>query len=310
MRLQPVLQHLSLGSVASYENLTFAPILGPDAVSTEFLLPDEALQTGYFTVTESGDVETLLVDNRLDVPVFVPAGATFEGETQNRAARFAVIVAPRSGQVPLLVRCIEEGQPLVAATRFLGSEGILLPSARTGDVEQYTVWGTISHTIGQHNRTFDYSYGLRATDVTAYLDAVGREMSSQRGYVAAVRDEGSVSFYADVLGSQRLYARLHEKLWRGVAATARAAGRKCSSAKFTTSGRSDLLAFLRDAGQANVEPRRLRTGLLGTVCVGGGSVDVSALLDSGIPIQVSFRREPPGPPHLHVDGTVYRMLME
>ncbi len=294
MRLQPLLRHLSLGPTTTFENLSFSPVVGPSAIRDDLLLPDEALETGYFSVRECGRIEVLVVENRLGMNVFIPSGATFEAETQNRAAVFPVIVQARSREVPILVRCIEKGQPLRRGHRFLTSQAILLASARTGDVVQVDVWSTIGSTMsrwGVANVTSDYSTALRATALEDYLRAIGAPAPGQRGYVAAVRDRDGLSLYADILGSSELYARLHEKLWKSVAAVARAGSRRGECAPRS---RQELGAFVLDAGRQELEERPLVPGLLGTVCLSPVSdrTVVSALVYRGMPVQVSIRSEP------------------
>ena len=76
MKLHTLFEHLTLGPVTSYTNLSFVPVFGPDAIKDDLLLVDEALRTGYFTVTDSGQISLLLADNRFGMKIFVPSGAT------------------------------------------------------------------------------------------------------------------------------------------------------------------------------------------------------------------------------------------
>ena len=107
MKLHTLFEHLTLGPVTSYTNLSFVPVFGPDAIKDDLLLVDEALRTGYFTVTDSGQISLLLADSRLGMKIFVPSGAIVEGRTQNRVSEFPAVIPPRSKGVQLAVRCAE-----------------------------------------------------------------------------------------------------------------------------------------------------------------------------------------------------------
>ena len=59
MELHPFLRCLMLGPVTSHKNISVVGVFGADVIAEELLLLDEAMQTGYFTVTDSGQVSPL-----------------------------------------------------------------------------------------------------------------------------------------------------------------------------------------------------------------------------------------------------------
>ncbi len=161
-------------------------------------------------------------------------------------------------------------------------------------MSQGEVWDTISWTIrrGQlANPTNDYSAAVRRFELGDYLDAVGPPAEGQRGFIAAVRDGEHISFYADILGSQELYARLHERLWKSVAPEAKSAADRSA---FVDIERSAFVFVMAEASRMELGERRLRRGFIGTICLAGGPPAVSALVNAGGPIQISVRRELPG----------------
>ena len=289
MKLHTLFEHLTLGPVTSYTNLSFVPVFGPDAIKDDLLLVDEALRTGYFTVTDSGQISLLLADNRLGMKIFVPSGAIVEGRTQNRVSEFPAVIPPRSKGVQLAVRCAEQGQPLSAGSHFSSSETIIVASARSGSVDQRRTWDTISGTITSfqaHSPTSDYASAARSTDFVDYLSAIGPPLAGQRGYIAAIGGGHEVCFYADIFGSRKLYEPLHRRLWQSVAAVAKSTSRRPGAL-----AEADFSSFLMSAARMELVEEPTDPRLAGRVYLGHGSTAISALVCEDKLLQVALRRD-------------------
>ena len=95
----------------SFENLSVFLVHGEDATQTEILLPlDEAIEKGYLTVYETGEVGELEVENRSDWPVYIQSGSIVKGGRQDRMLPHDIIIAARSGKKPLASFCVEQGR--------------------------------------------------------------------------------------------------------------------------------------------------------------------------------------------------------
>lgn len=88
---------------------------------TDYLTLDEAMKLKVATVKEvgadeggeeevSGEVNTLLVSNSSDRPLFLMAGDLMLGGKQDRILAESVVVAPRTANQPIPVFCVEQGR--------------------------------------------------------------------------------------------------------------------------------------------------------------------------------------------------------
>ncbi len=88
---------------------------------TDYLTLDEAMKLKVATVKEvgaddggegevSGEVNTLLVSNSSDRPLFLMAGDLMLGGKQDRILAESVVVAPRTVNQPIPVFCVEQGR--------------------------------------------------------------------------------------------------------------------------------------------------------------------------------------------------------
>lgn len=225
---------------------------------------------------------------------------TFEGGTQNRAAIYPFIVPPQSGAINIPVHCVERGQGLVQGKTFRKSSTILMASARTTEttgsgatlVGQTRTWMGISRatsTFGlRENVTQDYTAVGRAegTGLVEYVAATGKAQNDQLGYIAAVRNNGQVFFYADIFGQRRLYQKLHEKLAQSVAAVARQVFRGD-----ITLGKDDFYKFLDEARTAELQEQKVDAQLLGKIYTADKPVNGIALMLEDSPVQLSLRRD-------------------
>lgn len=95
----------------SHGNLTLYMIHGkPGDTGKPPLTLQEALQRGSVRVRETGTVSELEIENLGDQDVFVQAGDIVKGGQQDRVVQLDLVLAPKSGRVPLAAFCVEHGR--------------------------------------------------------------------------------------------------------------------------------------------------------------------------------------------------------
>lgn len=296
MKLQELVQSLDLGEVVLFQNLAWMPLFGEDKVKEDLLTLDEAFEMdkgssqARLLVTESDIVQHLLVENRFDRKLFVPCGMIFEGESQNRASQYPTIIPAHSKTIKYPVHCAEQGQPLLHGTTYHSSSTIIQASARSGGVDQGRTWSSIASSQTSYrtqSRTHSYVDVVKGVDLSDYITAMGDSKPGQQGYIAAVRSNGDIYFYADVLGSNALLGKLYHKLCQSIAAVAKQL--HTSDLKI----RKDSFAtFLSEAGSVDMVEADMEGQELGTILVANTPVvEGSALLDQQRLIQLAMRRD-------------------
>jgi hypothetical protein len=94
----------------THENLAVYFIKGPSATGPVPLSLDEALEKGSVKVHETQTVSELEIENTGDEAVLVHAGDIVKGGQQDRVLTVTILVAPRSGRVPIASYCVERGR--------------------------------------------------------------------------------------------------------------------------------------------------------------------------------------------------------
>lgn len=286
---KPLLEGAEIGDVVAYRNMAFVPVFGENVFLGDVLLVDQAFGREGFTVADSpsGSARYIQIRNDLEVPVFVPAGATFEGPTQNRASKYPAVVSERTSVERFPVHCVQRGRPTRAGAGFTGSPGILVASARSGETHQHGTWDTVSDSItslGLRSGTEDYTVVDREADLGEYLEALGKPRNSQRGYVVAVRNNGNFSVYSDVFGNHELFKGLYDRLHRSVAVAAKQRG----SGDIQIS-KDQFRSFLEGAREAEWERRELGESI-GEIYVTTNPFQGTVLLYKNKPVQLSARK--------------------
>jgi hypothetical protein len=93
-----------------HQNLALFFIHGPSAAGKVPLTLEEALARGVVKVHETGDVNTLAIENLGSEEVFVQSGDLVKGGKQDRALTISMLLPPRSGRVAIGAFCVEEGR--------------------------------------------------------------------------------------------------------------------------------------------------------------------------------------------------------
>ncbi|MBX3503115.1 MAG: hypothetical protein KF889_27035 [Alphaproteobacteria bacterium] len=116
----------------THGNLTLYMIHGkPGDTGKPPLTLQEALQRGFVRVRETGNVDQLDIENVGDQDIFVQAGDIVKGGKQDRVVQLDLVLAPRSGRIPLAAFCVEAGRWAARGTedvRQFSSATTSLPS--------------------------------------------------------------------------------------------------------------------------------------------------------------------------------------
>jgi hypothetical protein len=118
-----------IGDPIRHESLTVFPLFAEANGAVDYLLADEAIQTGTVTVqevSEGGSVPDLLVENGGDSRVLFLEGEELVGAKQNRVLNTSLLL-PAKSKVKIPVSCVERGR-WAYHSRHFGSAGHHSPS--------------------------------------------------------------------------------------------------------------------------------------------------------------------------------------
>src|SRR6266571_4240465 len=93
-----------------HENLAIYLVHGNSSGGPVPLTLDEALTKKAAKVHETGDVNSLEIENVGDEPIFVQSGDIVKGGQQDRALTASLLLPPRSGRTRVAVFCVEHGR--------------------------------------------------------------------------------------------------------------------------------------------------------------------------------------------------------
>lgn len=279
---------ISIGDVVRYNSLAVARVYANDEFMENVLMIDEAIRNDGFSVTESGTVGRLTVDNKIDDKVFIACGALVEGASQNRYSLFPALVMPNS-HISLPVNCAEERQGLIGGSRgrYRTGDTIVMPSIRSGEVRQDVTWTRIMNTtviLNRMNPTRDYSHVEKTADIHDYIEAIGNPEDGQVGIVAGVRDGERTLFYTDFFGNHSILERVHAKLAKSFGIVARVHEGSADEVK-----KDDIINFLRKIEVAHGQKKPHVGG--GNLYVLESPVKGSILAYENNTVQVSMRQD-------------------
>lgn len=241
----------------------------------------EAQQTAQINVRQDGQtlqvqtrgggdvVNTLLVENRGDKPVFIMAGEIVKGGRQDRTIAQDSIIPPHSGPVDINVFCVEHGRWQGQTAQFTSAKLCADNSVRQKALVlkgQSEVWQAVAaknDKASAQPQTGTYLAAVSQGDVKKKVDErlarLLRRISGQAhvtGFVVAMN--GTV-VGADIFANPSICSKMQEKLLQSYVFDAEtddtAAGKKAPS-------RVEVAQLLNDvaAGKATIE-RNSRYGL-------------------------------------------------
>ena len=279
---------ITIGGVRRYRSLAVAPVYAKDDFREDVLMLDEAMKNRRFSVRESGEVRSLLIDNDMDNKVLIACGMLMEGLSQNRYSKYPCLVMPHT-HIELPVNCAQQGQGLVGGMRgrYDGSSTIVMPSIRSGEVSQDYAWNQIQHTtiiLHRMDPTRDYAYADRTADISDYIEAIGEPDDGQVGIVAGIRSGDQTLYYTDFFGNNKVLRSVHPKLAKSFGIVARVREGDAGDV-----GIDDLVAFMRSITMANGQRQDHAGG--GELYLLDNPVKGSVLVYDDSTVQVSMRQD-------------------
>jgi hypothetical protein len=232
-----VIETNSISGPIVHENLAVYFIRGKSAPGKVPLTLEEAMASGAVTVRETSNVNQLEIENLGNDEVFVQSGDIVKGGKQDRTLMVSLLLAPKSGAVPIASFCVEEGRwtargredarsfstasasvpsrelklamkaPMPAAAPPDGSSATLSrqrPSGGVGEAaetgrRQAQVWESVRAT--QSQLTGSLGAQVRSAQSASSLQlALENEklMDAQRGYINALKGAGEKD--EDIIG--------------------------------------------------------------------------------------------------------------
>ncbi|MCD6390348.1 MAG: hypothetical protein J7L69_13125 [Desulfobulbaceae bacterium] len=224
---------LQLDNPIGHRNLTLVPIRG-DSSELDYVLAAEAIEDGTLTVKEvsdSGDVNMLIVKNKGDKRVLLLDGEELIGAKQNRILNTTILIEANTTQ-KIPVSCVEQGRWNHVSSKF--SAGMYSPPemrskksrvvsrsyAQCGQAvsDQGEVWDDVeklSNDLNAHSptRAMKDVFFQRTADYDSYVRALPYSEGA-RGVVSAI----SGRFVAlDVLDKVQSFKHIWNRLVTGYA---------------------------------------------------------------------------------------------
>lgn len=94
----------------THENLAIFLVHGEDRIKGEFLTLQEAMEAKKLIVHETGNVNSLTIENVGKVKIYIQSGEIIKGGKQDRMFQYDYIVPAMSGKKPISSFCVEQGR--------------------------------------------------------------------------------------------------------------------------------------------------------------------------------------------------------
>jgi ARG and Rhodanese-Phosphatase-superfamily-associated Protein domain len=101
---------VQLSAPVVHDNLAVYFVHGASKPGPVPLTLAEALNKGVVRVSETGNVNTLAIENLGDEEIFVQAGDIVKGGRQDRTLMVSLLLPPKSGRIPIASFCVEHGR--------------------------------------------------------------------------------------------------------------------------------------------------------------------------------------------------------
>jgi len=258
----------------THENLAVYFVSGPDSMGGKsYLTLQEGLDQKLVVVHETGQVSELAIENSADgTDLFVQSGDIVKGGRQDRTFPHDLIVASKSGRVPIDSYCVEHGrwsQRGGESSASFGSSSFSLASSSEKRAamspseyraHQGRVWSAVDDTqvkladkLGGSVADARSATSLQLTlenerlqkAITPYLDRLGQLPAGRADILGAVFAVNGKVVSGDVYASPVLFRKLWPKLIRGAATEAFTENMPNATVKHLAT--DDLQAFLRAA---------------------------------------------------------------
>jgi len=134
------IQQVTLGPQQHFSNLTMFPLVEENPRPAEFLMLEEALESGLGRVTElseGGSVPELKFVNQADLPVLLLDGEELIGAKQNRIINLTILV-PAHNTIVIPVSCVEQGRWRAESKNFAAAKRTHFATGRARKARQVT----------------------------------------------------------------------------------------------------------------------------------------------------------------------------
>jgi len=254
----------------THENLTIFLIHGKDTISgKKFLTLQEAMQQKVVIVHETKDVNELAIENvSEDEEVYVQSGDIVKGGQQDRVLAMDLIVAPRSGKIPIAAFCVEQGRwskrGNEVAGKFESSNEVVatrsLKLAANKTKSQTEVWAKVTEAQDKLSQNVGASVNSTVSGSSLQLSLENKKVQEVTdnyikklsGLVSGKSDVIGYAFTingkvnsADIYGSNALFLKLWPKLLKASAIEALAELQK--GVKFESVAADSIKTFFAEA---------------------------------------------------------------
>jgi hypothetical protein len=228
------LNRVAVGEPLTSGSLTVIPLRGEEPSAIEWLIAEEAIARKGLDVgevSESGTVDTLLVTNNCELPVFLLDGEVLWGGKQNRVMNTSVLVAA-GATITVPVSCVERGR--WSRGRSHSSSGFSVPSSMRSKMKsevldslrtrrghrssQREVWASVDQVLsksGSVSSTSDLSQAY--ADHQEEVNRAVEEVVLPEDSVGALFVIGGKFVCGDVFDSSSGFRKLKERILRGAA---------------------------------------------------------------------------------------------
>lgn len=275
----------------THKNLTLFLVHGPDRLKGQFLTLDEAMAAKAVRVHETGNVNTLAIENTGDVAVYVQSGDIVKGGKQDRTLGSDIALAPRSGKVPIAAFCVERGRwqqrGAEPQAHFSSAGGYVVGNrmklAANANYErgggQQRVWNEVAQNQQKLSRSTRAEVASAASpssfqlslehpkvqeSVDAYVAKLEEIVAEKEDVIGcAVAVNGKV-VAADMYGSSALFRKLWPKLLRSAATEAAAEVPADAKGPMPTVSAGHVHDLLRDAEAGKKSEKDVRGEIIVT----------------------------------------------
>ena len=140
----------------SHDNLAVYFVHGASKAGPVPLTLQDALAQGSVRLSETGNVNTLAIENLGDQAVFAQAGDVVKGGRQDRTLTVSLLLPPKSGRVPIASFCVEHGRWSARGAedaRSFSASAAAVPSREMKLAMQAPMPAVISACAGSRART-------------------------------------------------------------------------------------------------------------------------------------------------------------
>jgi hypothetical protein len=239
-------------------NLAVFPLTPKGSVDdANYLTLDEAFKAKVLAIKEMGEggsVNTLLVSNSGDKPVYVMAGELLLGGKQDRIMGQSTVIPPKAARMEVAVFCVEHGRWSGATNGFESGDTLSHATLRKKALfqGQGEVWDEVSRSNDKlHTKTDTDTYRKAAKKLEGDIASRKKEILSALDKVPkasgfAVAISGKV-VGVEFFRSPVLFGKLREKLIGSYVAESLAV---TDTGKHADATAKDVVAFMTNAEQA------------------------------------------------------------